>query len=179
MSAAERGASSVVGILLLVGVTVVVAGVLSVLALGIGESVTEPAPEAEFEVETCSDCPSFALADDPSRSGTTNFLNVTFTHGETLDAENVAVSLDGEILFDPSETGKAAYNQPANFDGAGTNDLRWSSDRITAGERLVLEDDADAGAGEPVFRNGQVVRVVWTHPDSGETYVLIERQLRY
>ncbi|MFC6976611.1 type IV pilin [Halomicroarcula sp. GCM10025709] len=179
MSDRGRGASSVIGVLLLVGVTVVVAGLLSVLALQIGDSVTRSAPTAEFEIGTCSNCQSLALADDPSRSGTTNFLNVTFTNGETLDAEHVAVYLDGEILFDPSKTGSAAYYQPANYDGAASNDLRWSSDQITAGERLILEDDADASATEPVFRDGQVVRVVWTNPDSGEAYTLVERTLSY
>ena len=175
----RRGASSVTGVLLLVAVTVVIGSVLSVFALGIGESTTQPAPQAQFEVETCTDCQSLALADDPSRSGTTNFLNITFTHGESLDAENVAIYLDGALLFDPSESGTAAYRQPANYDGAASNDLRWSSDTIVAGEQLVLEDDADASASEPVFRDGQVVRVVWTNPDSGEAFVLIEQQLSY
>jgi len=175
MGSGRRGASSVIGTLLLVAVTVIVAAVLSVFALQLGESVQQPAPDAEFTVDTCADCASLA---DPG-SGTTNFLNITFTHGETLDAANVAVYLDGALLFDPSETGPAAYNEPANYDGAGTNDLRWSSDRITAGEQLILEDDADASAAEPVFRDGQVVRVVWTGPESGESYVLIERQLTY
>jgi hypothetical protein len=160
-------------------VTVIVAGLLSVFALQIGDSATRSAPTAEFEIDTCSGCGSLALADDPSRSGTTNFLNITFTQGETLGAENVDVYLDGAILFDPSKTGSDAYYQPANYDGAASNDLRWSSDQISAGERLVLEDDADAGASEPVFRDGQVVRVVWTQPDTGEAYVLVERTLSY
>ncbi|MFC7077480.1 type IV pilin N-terminal domain-containing protein [Haloarcula halophila] len=179
MGGRSRGASSVIGVLLLVGVTVIVAGLLSVFALQIGDSATRSAPTAEFEVDTCTDCGSLALADDPSRSGTTNFLNITFTHGETLDAENVAVYLEGQILFDPSKTGSAAYYQPANYDGAASNDLRWSSDQIAAGEQLILEDDADASATEPVFREGQVVRVVWTQPDTGESYTLVKRTLRY
>ncbi|WP_284010637.1 MULTISPECIES: hypothetical protein [Haloarcula] len=41
------------------------------------------------------------------------------------------------------------------------------------------EDDADAGATEPVFRDGQVVRVVWTQPDTGEATVLVERTFSY
>ena len=176
MGIAQRGTSSVIGVLLLVAVTVVVAGVLSVFALQLGENTTNPAPQAQFEIETCTMCASLA---DPGSGETTNFLNITFTHGETLDADQVDVYLDGEWLFDPSETGPSAYNQPANYDGAGTNDLRWSSDEIVAGERLILEDDADKSASEPVFQDGQIVRVVWTNPESGEAFVLVERELSY
>ena len=174
MRVEQRGSSSVIGVLLLVAVTVVVAGVLSVYALQLGENIKNPAPQAQFEVETCTMCGSLA---DPG--DTTNFLNITFTHGDSLNADQVDVYLDGEWLFDPSETGKNAYNQPANYDGAGTNDLRWSSDEIVAGEQLILEDDADKSATEPVFQDGQVVRVVWTNPESGESYVLVARELRY
>jgi flagellin-like protein len=174
MRVEQRGSSSVIGVLLLVAVTVVVAGVLSVYALQLGENVKNPAPQAQFEVETCTMCGSLA---DPG--DTTNFLNITFTHGGSLNADQVDVYLDGAWLFDPSETGENAYNQPANYDGAGTNDLRWSSDEIVAGEQLILEDDADKSATEPVFQDGQVVRVVWTNPESGESYVLVARELRY
>lgn len=172
----QRGASSVIGVLLLVAVTLIVATVLSVFALGLGEDVDTPAPQAEFEIDTCTMCASLA---DPGPSETTNFLNITFTHGDTLDAEQVDVYLDGELLFDPSESGPSAYYQPANYDGAGKNDLRWSSDEIVAGERLILEDDADKSPTEPVFQDGQVVRVVWTNPESGEGYVLVEQELSY
>jgi len=175
MSIRKRGESSVIGTLLLVAVTVIAASVLSVFVLQLGESTQQPAPQAEFTADTCSDCASLA---DPG-SGTTNFLNITFTQGDTLEAENVLVYLDGNVLFDPSKTGAAAYNQPANYDGAGPNDLRWSSDQITAGERLILEDDADADSGKDIFQDGQVVKVVWTNPESDESYVLIEQRLRY
>ena len=176
MGGADRGSSSVVGILLLVAVTVVIAGVLSVFALQLGEDVRTPAPQAQFEIDTCTLCASLA---DPGPDERTNFLNITFTHGEPLDADQVDVYLDGEWLFDPSETGPSAYNQPANYDGAGPNTLRWSSDEIVAGEQLILEDDADKSDTEPVFQDGQVVRVVWTNPDSGEAFVLVEQELSY
>jgi flagellin-like protein len=172
----QQGASSVIGVLLLVAVTVVVAGVLSVFVLSIGEDANSPAPQAQFEIDTCTMCASLA---DPGPSETTNFLNITFTHGDTLNAEQVDVYLDGEWLFDPSETGPSAYNQPANYDGAGNNNLRWSSDEILAGEQLILEDDADKSPSEPVFQDGQVVRVVWTNPESGESFILVEQELSY
>ena len=82
MRVQQRGTSSVVGVLLLVAVTVVVAGVLSVFALQLGESVRNPAPQTQFEVETCTMCGSLA---DPG--DTTNFLNITFTHGDPLNAD--------------------------------------------------------------------------------------------
>jgi len=169
-----RAATSVIGVILLVAITVLLAGVVAVFAFAEGDKVKEPAPETAFDVETCDSCPSLA---DPGPDSITNFINITYTQGERLQASQVQVKLNGELIFDPSKTGEAAYAEPANYDGAGDNDLRWSSDTLVAGDRLVLEDDADADAGSDEFQSGETLRVVWTSPNSGEAYVLVEVEL--
>jgi FlaG/FlaF family flagellin (archaellin) len=169
-----RAATSAIGIILLVAITVLLAGVVTVFAFAEGNQVNEPAPEAVFDVETCASCQSLA---DPGPDSTTNFINITYTQGEHLQASQVQVKLDGELIFDPSKTGRAAYAEPANYDGAGNNDLRWSSDTLVAGEQLVLEDDADADAGSNEFQSGETLHVVWTAPNSGDAYVLVEVEL--
>jgi FlaG/FlaF family flagellin (archaellin) len=169
-----RAATSAIGVVLLVAITVLLAGIVAVFAFAKGDQVNEPAPEAVFDIETCDSCPSLA---DPGPDSTTNFINITYTQGERLQASQVQVKLSGELILDPSKTGPAAYAEPANYDGAGDNNLRWSSDTLVAGDRLVLEDDADADAGSDEFQSGETLRVVWTSPDSGEAYVLVEMEL--
>jgi FlaG/FlaF family flagellin (archaellin) len=175
----RRGASSVVGIVLLVGVVVIVGATLSVFALDVTESADASPPQGSFDVETCHLCESLAVANRPG-GGTTNFINITYTDGETMAAENVLVTLDGDVIFDPSKTGKAAYTEPANWDGAGTNQLRWSSTSIQAGEVLILEDDAD-GTNDPTdkFADGDTIRVVWQSPDGDTATVLVEHTIQY
>lgn len=173
----DRGASSVVGALLLVAVTVVAGATVAVFALDIAESEQDTAPTGSFEIETCNLCGSLA---DPESGERTNFINITYTNGETLDAENVRVTLDGTVLFDPSKTGQAAYEEPANYDGAGPNQLRWSTRSIEAGDRLILEDDADDESTPATkFSEGQTIRVVWYSPDSDQTAVLTKRTIEY
>jgi hypothetical protein len=156
----------------LVGVVLLVAVTVGSVVFSEADDARATAPTAAFGVDSCRSCPSVA---DPAPGSTTNFLNVTFEAGEPIPAERLSVTVDGRTVFDADETGPAAYAQPANYDGAGDNDLRWSSDRVQAGERLVLEDDADAEpAPENRFSPGDTVRVVWTDRDGERSFVLHE-----
>lgn len=177
LSSDDRAATSVVGTILLVAVVVIVAGVVATTVFSVANEVEDPPPRAAFSIETCHLCSSIA---DPVPGERTNSVNVTYETGPKIPAERLSVTLDGTVLFDPSETGAAAYTQPANYDGAGPNSLRWSSDEVTAGERVVLEDDAD-DESDPAdrFRPGGTVRVVWTPPDGDRSFVLAESVIRW
>jgi hypothetical protein len=166
----------VIGVAPLVGVVVLLAATVAVYAFAQGNTVDRPAPETSFAVDTCASCPSLA---DPGAGSTTNFVNVGYTQGETLPAAAVEVDVDDSLVFDASETGPDAYGQPANYDGAGSNQLRWSSSRIGAGDRLVLEDDADAESGPNEFSDGARLRIVRDTPDTDRSFVLYETTLRF
>jgi FlaG/FlaF family flagellin (archaellin) len=172
----DRAATSVIGVALLVGIVVLLAATVAVYTFAQGNAVDRPAPEASFAVDTCASCPSLA---DPVAGSTTNFVNVTYTQGEPLPAAAIEVYVDDSLVFDASETGSDAYGQPANYDGAGSNQLRWSSSRIGAGDRLVLEDDADAESGPDEFSDGAHLRIVWDTPDTDRSFVLYETTLRF
>jgi len=169
----SRGVTSAVGTVLLVAIVVLLGATVSVAVFTQVENVNEPPPNAVFTIDTCQSCPSIA---DPG--DTTNFVNVTFETGSAIPAERLSIVIDGATVFDPTKTGGAAYNQPANFDGRGDNDLRWSSDTVTAGERVVLEDDADnEPAPENQFSPGSAVKVIWTAESGDNSVILAEQQI--
>ena len=77
----ERGVSPVIGVILMVAITVILAAVIGTFVLGLGENV-ESAPQASF---------------DFSYNETANNGTVTIEHrgGDTIDGSNVEVRLDG------------------------------------------------------------------------------------
>jgi len=95
----DRAVSPVIGVILMVAITVILAAVIGTFVLGLGDQVSESAPQASF---------SF---DFNSSSG----VNVTHEGGETLESSNIGVSGDD----DTSGTAAAPENLNAvnNFSG--------------------------------------------------------------
>ena len=76
----DRGVTPVVSVILMVAIVVVLAAVVSVAALGIGDSISEPAPSVVFQTEDIDE----------------NSVVLRHAGGETLAVENLAVR-GGEI----------------------------------------------------------------------------------
>ena len=83
----ERAVSPVIGVILMVAITVILAAVIGTFVLGLGENV-ESAPQASLDFQY------------NSTAG-----NVTMEHrgGDTLDPSNVEVRLNGDSPSDGSE----------------------------------------------------------------------------
>ncbi|AXG11301.1 type IV pilin [Haloplanus rubicundus] len=79
----DRAVSPVIGVILMVAITVILAAVIGTFVLGLGDQVSESAPQASF---------SFDFNDTG--------VNITHEGGETLEADNINVS--GDNGADPS-----------------------------------------------------------------------------
>ncbi|QGX96173.1 type IV pilin [Haloplanus rallus] len=108
----DRAVSPVIGVILMVAITVILAAVIGTFVLGLGDQVSESAPQASFSFD-------FNVTDNSS---------VTITHegGETLENSNIGVSGDN-----------GAPNGANNFTGdtitAGDSSVYGS---IDAGETI-------------------------------------------
>ena len=93
----ESGVSPVIGVILMVAVTVIIAAVIGSTALGLGDSVSESPPQASFEVEQ--------IDDDEFEDGVGNTRvfgpSVVITHsgGEDVETENIRVEVDGHPAY--------------------------------------------------------------------------------
>ena len=113
VTSSDRGVAPVISTILLVGIVVVLAAIISVFALGLGEEVSDPAPSAAFGV-------------DITDHGT---VLVRHTGGETIDGENLA--LRGGAIADRPETIQAG----STIEIAGPSsemDLVWETDGNSA-----------------------------------------------
>ncbi|WP_255196500.1 type IV pilin [Halorarius litoreus] len=78
----EDAVSPVIGVILMVAITVILAAVIGTFVLGLGENVQDSAPQANFQFEYGADY-----------SGTGNTFDITHTGGEDVDASTVTVQI--------------------------------------------------------------------------------------
>ena len=76
----DRGVSPVIGVILMVAITVILAAVIGAFVLGLGDQASQSAPQASFDF-------------DFDGEG-----NVTVTHGggDSLDNSTISVNIDGQ-----------------------------------------------------------------------------------
>jgi flagellin-like protein len=95
--AEDRAVSPVIGVILMVAITVILAAVIGTFVLGLGDQVSESAPQAQFTFENDSSGNVTATHDggDPIPAGTlsvsvsgTGSANFSGTHGSELTAGN-------------------------------------------------------------------------------------------
>jgi len=108
----DRAVSPVIGVILMVAITVILAAVIGTFVLGLGDQVSDNAPQASFSFEF-EGSGGFDGGDD-------DIVNITHEGGETI--ENSTLSVDGDGSNDLS------------YDGANSN---WGdNDVVSAGNRI-------------------------------------------
>lgn len=168
----EGAVSPVIGVILMVAITVILAAILGSLVLGVEQSVAEPAPHAQF------------TTDYASQGNDT--LTITHDGGATIPAARLNASVEGALAINSSgDTYPATYLGTENGSGAEKG-LYGAAGDVEAGDSHTLDlaqfgivdpstgnmerlsDLAAAGhKGEFSLREA-TVRVVWTAQD-GET----------
>jgi len=110
----SRAVSPVIGVILMVAITVILAAVIGTFVLGLGDSV-ESAPQASFD---------FELSED---TGTNGNLNITHRGGDTIQNSTIDIRVDGS---DISDNGNVDYQS-----GPGSE--------ITTGSTIVIDITGD------------------------------------
>jgi flagellin-like protein len=140
----DRAVSPVIGVILMVAITVILAAVIGTFVLGLGQNV-QSTPQASF---------SF---DFDTYSNDSAFVDVTHSGGDTLTANENA----RRVTLNTSAT-SAVWLKPGGSLGANqTNEL-------SAG--TTYQEFNYAGTGNPP--GGQTVRVVWIGPNEESSATL-------
>lgn len=137
-SGRERGITPVIGVIMVVAITVILASVFGVYALGLGSGVADAnPPDLSFDFDY----------DD----GGSDALTVTFKAGEVVDAERL------ELVVSDAGDDDGRYSF--------TDDLSATAGPFEAEEHVTLEDTA-GGVTAPLDLSEATVRVVWTSRDT-------------
>jgi len=135
----DRAVSPVIGVILMVAITVILAAVIGTFVLGLGDQVQSTTPQASFGFETAS-----------------GQEEVTITHetGDTIDAANLKISATDNFDADAggfTNQASATWNE---FDGTDSE--------VSAGSSVTI---VHHDAGSDTF-GGDTVRVIYDNPDS-------------
>jgi flagellin-like protein len=139
----DDAVSPVIGVILMVAITVILAAVIATFVLGLGESVSETAPQANFATDY--NAGANTIPDDSSwgndQSPGDGALTITHTGGDRIAAENLFVSggVDGRFSW-------------ADADGFG------SGSDISAGDSVDYQVETT-----------NTVRVLWSDGSSGSS----------
>jgi flagellin-like protein len=141
-NAEDRAVSPVIGVILMVAITVILAAVIGTFVLGLGDQLGDTAPQASFDVDEVS-----LNATSP---GDVN-VGITKTGGQDIDPSQITISLDGtrsgtvesnSSLSDPWQSGVKGTVGPigSGYDTGNTVEIRLIHD---PSGNVIYEDTAE------------------------------------
>ncbi|WP_435098458.1 type IV pilin [Halarchaeum sp. P4] len=152
----DRGVSPVIGVILMVAITVILAAVIGTFVLGLGSQVGNQAPQATFGYEY----------ENFSNQNTNDTISIT-QQGSNSPIQTSAVTV--------SVGGTSYWNDSGSMDSNVTASGSWNSTaELSAGDTLVLSEsvsDWTNTTGDGPFTNGETVRVVW-QSESGQSSII-------
>lgn len=148
----ENAVSPVIGVILMVAITVILAAVIGTFVLGLGQEMNKNAPTSQLSFDQ-------AAGNNPA--------SVTLSHdgGDKLNQGEVSIVFepgDGDTLDDG--TGDSPVDTWA--------DQSSPEEEVTAGESVELQTD-----GGDDFQSGDVIKVVWTADDGSTSQVIREYEV--
>jgi flagellin-like protein len=129
----DRAVSPVIGVILMVAITVILAAVIGTFVLGLGENVQSTNPSASFGFDYAEG--STTNGDFSGSNSGDGLLTVTHESGDTLSADRISVS------------GSSVSSAGGDLTSAGFS----SGSEVSAGDSFTLR-----------INNEDTVRIVWT-----------------
>lgn len=157
----DRAVSPVIGVILMVAITVILAAVIGTFVLGLGDSLSETSPQATYDWEQTET----ANAD--------NFTaTVQHTGGDNIDQSAIRLTLnpagnDGATL---------ASNSLSGTDWASSDETVQAGDTLSFGGTNTIAisggTNRDDGSGNGALHSGDEIRITWTSSEGGSSSTL-------
>jgi len=143
----NRAVSPVIGVILMVAITVILAAVIGTFVLGLGDQVQSTTPQASF---------GFDSSDAKQK--------VTITHqsGDTIEATNVNISSTQDFVEDGNTSSGVSTKAWDSFSS--------TSGDVSAGSSVTI--DAAPTSDDTQDFAGDTVRVIYDSPDSDSSSTL-------
>ena len=143
----DRGVSPVIGVILMVAITVILAAVIGTFVLGLGDRVSQASPNANFGFD-------YTAANN-------NQVEITHDGGDAVEGGQVKVTVHGEAVWEAGSV-QNSYNILTD---------NWGTDKITAGDNLEFD------SGSNTISDGDTEKVIWTADGSDKTAVIGESEV--
>ncbi|WP_042662452.1 type IV pilin [Haloferax sp. ATB1] len=119
----DRAVSPVIGVILMVAITVILAAVIGTFVLGLGDQVSETAPQASFSFDYNSTSGDLVITHDSGESITSANVEIVDPSGSATDWDDAANNGDGKITAGESDT--ITLSSPSSGD---TVRVVWTSE---------------------------------------------------
>jgi len=187
----DRAVSPVIGVILMVAITVILAAVIGTFVLGLGDQLQTTTPQASFGFDQSTKTFDSASGID---GGNVEAETVTITHesGSSISESNLEVSVAGNTAFD------------VNQDTGATDGVWDGTDDVSAGSSVRVvgyTDAADPATGDLVddtsdphwesggtisdgtnswteIGSGDTIRVIYDNPDSDSSSTLAKFEVQ-
>jgi flagellin-like protein len=180
----DQAVSPVIGVILMVAITVILAAVIGTFVLGLGDQVQNTTPQTSFGFDSDSD--TFTGVDGANQS----VSSITAVHqsGDSLSESDVTISVDGNLAVGIVENaGNNVTNVPWNSDGeisagssATIHGYYTGSEGASAADAVDVNFSANWGASQTFepLSSGQTVNVVYNSPDSDTSSTLGKKEVQ-
>ncbi|GGM72154.1 flagellin-like protein [Halarchaeum rubridurum] len=135
----DRGVSPVIGVILMVAITVILAAVIGTFVLGLGGNVGNNAPSATFNYDYEN------FSDDNAN----NTITITDQGGDSLDSSTISVTI-GSATANATD-GTTSFGTSPDYTITSTD---WNGDNIQAGDSITIQ-------GNNTEPSDETVQVVW------------------
>jgi len=149
----DDAVSPVIGVILMVAITVILAAVIATFVLGLVDSLSNTAPQASF---------SFEYTDNSGSGPAIDELAITHDGGDSIPASSLSVRSSAAIGGGSSNTTTGNYDTVLPFDGA----IGLSGD-VTAGTTATVSTD-----NSDTDMSGLTIRVVYSADDGSNSATL-------
>ncbi|PSP88762.1 type IV pilin [Halobacteriales archaeon QS_4_66_20] len=142
----DDAVSPVIGVILMVAITVILAAVIATFVLGLGEQVSQTSPNTSFSF----DYEEGSATDSWGDGGSSNDAILTITHsgGPNIDANQLGVA-------------GSSVNGSAQWDDTSQDPQYSASDEISAGDSV-----------EYAIQNDDRISVIWENEEGTESATL-------
>lgn len=177
----DRAVSPVIGVILMVAITVILAAVIGTFVLGLGDQVQQTTPQASF---------GFSQENVTYGAGVdAETLTVTHESGDTIAESDIKVTVAGNPAFDVNSSNQtnALWNGDGDVSaGSSVRVVGYYSDG-SGYTGTVLDDGAEPnwvaggtinGTAYTTIAPGDSVRVIYDSPDSENTATLSKREVQ-
>jgi len=178
--------SPVIGVILMVAITVILAAVIGTFVLGLGDQVSNTSPQASFTFDQATESGYDDGDTDTGDPDEPDLIEVTVTHdgGDKISESNLDISVDGNPAVDIEQNSGSDDDSVVPY--SGSNDVSaGTSTTVDAVYTGTGDVSSNVGAGTITYDNAggiegdfaqlssdETIRVVWSSSNGDDSATL-------
>jgi len=165
----DRAVSPVIGVILMVAITVILAAVIGTFVLGLGDQVQNTTPRASF---------GFDAGTQDVDNNTVKTVTVTHESGDSIAESDLSVQVNGGQAFEANSANETVNpwgdaNQDVSAGSSFTIAVYESGGSISEGAALTTDSSGYTGpTAATEIASGDTVRIIYDSPDSDSSSTL-------